>query len=458
MKQFNFTENEKNVLKAIVENAREVGDTLIEFITADVAEKLNKSKNSVNGTVSNLAKKGAVLCSNGDSYFDGEVTKDAIAWYDENFNPAKNDDFDKPVVDERIVTLNELRTVKMSSISKSKRVAAKANKYSAQFVFENWDNVEALEKYVGNEDEKIHCYKVWCIAKSRIDQLNYVAEEKKVEEPKKEQPKGLANWNAVKAKNPDCIALCRCGDFYETYNEDAATSAEILGIDVEDKDDYKVAHFSYQALDIYLPKLIRAGKRVAIIEEEVNTNKLGTDEKKDDSAASETATAAPKTEKTKKTTSEKKERQSKKYNVGDRHPEHSDWVYTEYKPGKFDWRKDKSDAKEKKSGTTTSKETKKADTKKSSGKVTKKEQTKKNKGVTVEEFIKMSQKRGGKNLSKMQADYLKLLRKGYRLWLNGTVYLLKNDKGDIKTCNIDSLGSLFKKFGLEQAPIDIDRK
>lgn len=453
MKQFNFTDNEKSVLKAIVENAREVGDTLIEFITADVAEKLNKSKNSINGTVSRLAKKGAVLCSNGDSYFDGEVTEDAIAWYDENFNPAKEDDFDKPVVDERIVTLNELRTVKMSSLSKSKRVAAKANKYSAQFVFENWDDVEALEKYVGNEDEKIHCYKVWCIAKSRIDQLNYV-------DNKKEEPEFLKKLKELKSKNSIAVLFMRCGDFYEAYDEDADVVAKVTDTAISDKDGVKAISFPCQALDIYLPKLVRAGHRVAICDDLKPKRFIKKEEEKTTETKSETATAAPKTEKTNKTTSEKKERQSKKYNVGDRHPEHSDWVYTEYKPGKFDWRKDKSAAKVEKLGTSTDKETKKSDVKGSSGKVTtKKEQPQKgNKGVTVEEFIKIAQKRGGKNLSKLQADYLKLLRKGYRLWLNGNAYFMKNDKGDVKSCNIDSLGTLFKKFGLEQAPIDIDRK
>lgn len=76
----------------------------------------------------------------------------------------------------------------------------------------------------------------------------------------------------IKAKNPDAILLFRVGDFYEMYGEDAVTGAEILGI-VQTKrangpgESVEMAGFPHHALDSYLPKLVRAGKRVAICDQ-----------------------------------------------------------------------------------------------------------------------------------------------------------------------------------------------
>lgn len=76
----------------------------------------------------------------------------------------------------------------------------------------------------------------------------------------------------LKAKNPDAIMLFRCGDFYETYSTDAIIAAEILGITLTKRANGKektveMAGFPHHALDTYLPKLIRAGKRVAICDQ-----------------------------------------------------------------------------------------------------------------------------------------------------------------------------------------------
>lgn len=70
----------------------------------------------------------------------------------------------------------------------------------------------------------------------------------------------------LKAKHPDAVLLFRCGDFYEVYDRDAETSAKILGVTltVRPSDNVKMAGFPYHALDTYLPKLIRAGERVAV--------------------------------------------------------------------------------------------------------------------------------------------------------------------------------------------------
>ena len=86
----------------------------------------------------------------------------------------------------------------------------------------------------------------------------------------------------LKAKHPDAVMLFRCGDFYEAYSEDAVTASEILGITLTKRANgqgktVEMAGFPHHALDTYLPKLIRAGRRVAIcdqLEDPKTTKKL----------------------------------------------------------------------------------------------------------------------------------------------------------------------------------------
>ena len=92
----------------------------------------------------------------------------------------------------------------------------------------------------------------------------------------------MKQYFELKAKHPDAVMLFRCGDFYETYSEDAVTASEILGITLTKRANgqsktVEMAGFPYHALDTYLPKLIRAGKRVAIcdqLEDPKTTKKL----------------------------------------------------------------------------------------------------------------------------------------------------------------------------------------
>ena len=83
----------------------------------------------------------------------------------------------------------------------------------------------------------------------------------------------MQQFFSLKAKHPDAIMLFRCGDFYETYCEDAVTAASILGITLTKRNNGagvkgdEMAGFPHHALDTYLPKLIRAGKRVAICDQ-----------------------------------------------------------------------------------------------------------------------------------------------------------------------------------------------
>lgn len=101
---------------------------------------------------------------------------------------------------------------------------------------------------------------------------------KKKEEPIRSNEDGIEltpmmkQFLDLKAKHPDAVMLFRCGDFYETYSTDAIIAAEILGITLTKRANGKgktieMAGFPHHALDTYLPKLIRAGKRVAICDQ-----------------------------------------------------------------------------------------------------------------------------------------------------------------------------------------------
>lgn len=82
---------------------------------------------------------------------------------------------------------------------------------------------------------------------------------------------GLKQYAEIKAKHPDALLLFCVGNFYEAYRDDASTCSEILGLTLirrhSDGESYFTAAFPSHALDTYLPKLIRAGKRVAICDQ-----------------------------------------------------------------------------------------------------------------------------------------------------------------------------------------------
>lgn len=71
-------------------------------------------------------------------------------------------------------------------------------------------------------------------------------------------------YDKIKEQYPDVVLLFRCGDFYECYHEDAQVCQDILGITSTDRDGVQVSGFPFHALDAYLPRLVRAGKRVAL--------------------------------------------------------------------------------------------------------------------------------------------------------------------------------------------------
>lgn len=100
-------------------------------------------------------------------------------------------------------------------------------------------------------------------------------EELKHQQQSASVPPIIKQYNDLKQKHPDAMLLFRCGDFYETYKEDAVKASDILGITLtkhskrmdDEGQPLKMAGFPYHALDTYLPKLIRAGERVAICDQ-----------------------------------------------------------------------------------------------------------------------------------------------------------------------------------------------
>ena len=82
----------------------------------------------------------------------------------------------------------------------------------------------------------------------------------------------MKQFNTIKAKHPTALLLFRVGDFYETFGEDAIKTSKILGIVLTKRANGKAQHvelagFPYHSLDTYLPKLVKAGQKVAVCDQ-----------------------------------------------------------------------------------------------------------------------------------------------------------------------------------------------
>ena len=100
---------------------------------------------------------------------------------------------------------------------------------------------------------------------------NEIRQNEEEQKEKTQKATGIQKqWNDLKAKHPDALLLFRIGDFYEMYNQDAHKGSDILGITLTKRNNgafEELAGFPHHALDTYLPKLIRAGERVAICDQ-----------------------------------------------------------------------------------------------------------------------------------------------------------------------------------------------
>lgn len=356
-----LTENEENVLRLLVTKGTQNGGTsldteegnmfLLEDVYAVALSEYGRNKASVKGTLSNLKKKGLIKMYAGDGYFDGELTDEGLHYWSHINNASKvsksqttkvtnmeNSNKDS-VMDERIVRMNAILSTKLSAISKSKRDGLKAQKSGCKFLLENWDNEEHLLRFVEDKEIIETQGELYCIAKSRIDQL------------REERKKMLAD-----------------------------------------------------------------------------------------------AVSGLKVKKSVKTTSEHKKAASKqqkqaKHNVGDLHP-NGKWMWTEYKPGKFDWRGIQKDGKTK--------------TKKSTPKTAKKKVDKSDDKIwTMKDFEERCGKGAGQGLTKTQKEAKKYLLRGYK------IELIEQDGHFVNNCFLrkegeitkssfrDSIEGLFRKMGME---------
>ena len=133
--------------------------------------------------------------------------------------------------------------------------AASVTKYTN--LPDEWET-EQVEEYLFktlNLRERDICYMVG--DSIQVDEEEYHEEEKP-------EDKMLAQWEKLKKMHPDALLLFRCGDFYESYLEDAIKMGKTLNLSVITKNSVEYSAFPWHALDTYLPKLIRTGHRVAI--------------------------------------------------------------------------------------------------------------------------------------------------------------------------------------------------
>lgn len=293
-----------------------------------------------------------------------------------NTNVNNNESGNTEVMNQVIVRLNELKSVKMASISKSKRPAAKFNKEVATYLLDNWDNLEQLktcQEQMRKDMPHTTCTEVMGMYDARVAELQ--AELDKANEP--EKPAETKADDKPKAKT-------------KTAKSDKPAKKQ-----AQEKSD-------------------KTKKRPG----------------------------APKTLK-----------------VGDRH-KNGKWIWTEYEPGKFDWRTDPAikakNAAERaaksaasKSTTDAGKAKPKAQKKaKAASKTKKSAEPKKAPAITIEEMLSRQAPSG---LSKAQKNVLGLLKKGYRLTMIGTAVFLQKDD-DRKSIELTTVKALIERYKLDVEP------
>lgn len=430
MKTVNLTENEVRIFNLLVTKGtnskgtninteiEESNNFLLDEVYSTAKTELGKSKLSVRGTLANLEKKGLVKCYKGESCFDGELTDDGIEYWSQ-LNTAKvsnqqvtemnnmENSKENSVMDERIVRMNAILSTKLSAVSKGKREGIKAQKSTARFLIDNWDDANALKRVTDDEEVKVTQYELWCIAKSRFDQ--------------------------------------------------------IMAKLAQEQDEYARAHMDFKRIEMFKDDLkslsITENKVWAILHGYYDDDKVMTEELSEDEILKDafeyrkkmlTKVVEPK--KSVRTTVQKKSAASKagkqpmKHAVGDLHP-NGKWIWTEYKPGKFDWRGIPKDGSNKKTNVAK---------KSSTTKTTAVKKTEPKKKPTFKEFQERCEKGAGQGLTKTQKDAKKYLLRGYKIeHTQGNSCFLKKDGEITKSSFIDSIEGLFRKVGMTGIPSEL---
>lgn len=303
-----------------------------------------------------------------------------------NTKVNNNESGNMEVMNQVIVRLNELKSVKMASISKSKRPAAKFNKEVATYLLDNWDNLEQLKTcqlQMRRDMPHTTCTEIMGMYDARVAELQAELD---------------------KANEPEKPAETKADDKPKAKTKTAGTKKAETKTAKSDKPAKKQAQEKYD----------KTKKRPG----------------------------APKTLK-----------------VGDRH-KNGKWLWTEYEPGKFDWRTDPAikakNAAERAAKSTASKST--TDAGKAKPKAQKRDKTasktkkaaepEKAPAITIEEMLTRQAPSG---LSKAQKNVLGLLKKGYRLTMIGTAVFLQKDD-DRKSIELTTVKALIERYKLDAEP------
>lgn len=447
MKAVELTSRELEVLVKVSESGEG-------YILEDISSSLKSTPTAISKILNSLHDKGLIIMYKGsfrkkkfESQFDGELTEAGLHEVESSkvnneqevkqSNKSKNmttkanktvkvedsksvtnavDNFDAPVMDERIVALNSYKALKMSAISKNRRPEARELKDLATYILNNWDNLAELKKvqHSANEGDDVSADRKIIIAIIDSRLKNFEEASKAAEKAVKEVEKAE---KAPKAKTEKKAKLTK-------------TQKDLV------------------------EKATKGGK--ATVEVEVGAGKSGKAKKVDSKKAEPKAKEEVKKETKPAKTARK---------VGDVHPNHPTWIWTEYATGKFDWRTNPADKKqgqrtdkaatsEKKSEPKKAAVSKKAVAKETNKKVAKGGKVEKEapKELTIDEFVALPSKtaKGNKKPSEPQKEALKLIMKGYRVTADHKFF--ENAEGDKKACNWDSVVAMLRRYGMEYIP------
>jgi len=350
-----------------------------------------------------------------------------------NTNVNNNESGNMEVMNQVIVRLNEIKSVKLMNVSQPKRPAAKFNKEVAKYLLSNWDNLEQLKTcqlQMRSDMPNATCTEVMDMYDARVAELQAALE--KENEPEKSVAEDTAEPEPEVAESQDVES-----ETVETEVADDTTTSEENQVEDDNQNATETD-----------------------VSETAETETAGIDEttKSDKSSKKQ---AQKKSDKTKK-----RPGAPKTLKVGDRH-KNGKWLWTEYEPGKFDWRTDPAikakNAAERAAKLSASKSTtdageakpkaqKKAKaaskTKKAGSKSKKASEPKKAAAVTIDEMLSRKAPSG---LSKAQKNVLGLLKKGYRLtMIDNAVFLQKDD--DRKSVEVTTVKALIERYKLEVEP------
>ena len=370
-----------------------------------------------------------------------------------NTNVNNNESGNMEVMNQVIVRLNEIKSVKMASISKSKRPAAKFNKEVATYLLDNWDNLEQLktcQSQMRKDMPHTTCTEVMGMYDARVADLQAELDKERMREEEKKLEAAGKEVSMTNGERNMLSIFIKCIESERGFHmTDVNVAAAKIG--------YNQAQVKAFATKLHEKGLVTMFDGNCQFDGEVTA--LGMEE------ANKATESAKKIKKAKKQAQENVEKNKKRpgapktLKVGDRH-KNGKWIWTEYEPGKFDWRTDPEikakNAAERAAklaaskGTTTKVKTqpKKQKTTKAATKTKKAEEPKKSPAISIEEMLSRQAPSG---LSKAQKNVLGLLKKGYRLTMIGTAVFLQKDD-DRKSIEVTTVKALIERYKLDAEP------